>query len=285
MDPELIADYHCVCGEGPLWHPIEKRLYWADIATARMFRYDPATGHHEQFYEGEPLGGFTFQADGSLLLFGAGGSVRTWHDGVETTIIAEIPEERGMMFNDVRADPRGRVFGGTVDPAGGSGRLYRLNLDGTYDRLLDGVRCSNGIGFTLDHRRMYYTDSMEYVIYLFDYDQATGALANQRVFVRSPRDGGMPDGMNVDAEGYVWSARWDGSCLVRHAPDGHEVKRITFPAKQVSSVVLGGEGYMDIYVTTAGAGDRAGLGPGSGALFRINLGICGLPEFLSRIRL
>ena len=72
MEPELIADYRCVTGEGPAWHPLEKRLYWVDIPKGRMFRYDPATGSHEQLYEGAVIGGFTIQSDGALLLFMAG---------------------------------------------------------------------------------------------------------------------------------------------------------------------------------------------------------------------
>ena len=52
MQPELIADYQCVTGEGPLWHPMESRLYWADIPEGRLFRYNPYTRVHEQIYEG-----------------------------------------------------------------------------------------------------------------------------------------------------------------------------------------------------------------------------------------
>ena len=91
--------------------------------------------------------------------------------------------------------------------------------------------------------------------------------------------------MKVDVEGYVWSARWDGGCLVRYAPDGREVLRISFPARKVSSVTFGGTDYADIYVTTAGGDDKAQEGPGAGALFRLNLGIQGVPEFPSRIAL
>ncbi|MDQ1255892.1 MAG: hypothetical protein QG656_486, partial [Candidatus Hydrogenedentes bacterium] len=61
MEPELIADYQCGCGEGPMWHEDEKRVYWIDIAGGRMFRYTPATGQHEQIYEGPAIGGFTIQ--------------------------------------------------------------------------------------------------------------------------------------------------------------------------------------------------------------------------------
>lgn len=285
MDLELIADYQCVTGEGPLWHPGEGRLYWLDIPKGRMFRYNPSTGKHEQVYQGEPVGGLTVQADGALLLFGARGSVRTWREGKLTTVIEELPEERSSRFNDVIADPAGRVYCGTMPTPDRLGRLYGLDPDGRIAKLLDGIGCSNGMGFTPDRKRMYHTDSTRREIYLFDYDQETGALTNQRLFVRTPEGEGIPDGMTVDAEGYVWSARWDGSCLVRYAPDGQEVERVTFPAKQVSCPTFGGADYGDLYVTTAGGHDKAKNGPAAGALFRLRPGVRGVPEFPSRVGL
>lgn len=64
--PEMIANYHCETGENPLWHPMERRLYWTDIPGGKMFCYDPATDTHEQVYQGPPVGGFTIQQDGSF---------------------------------------------------------------------------------------------------------------------------------------------------------------------------------------------------------------------------
>ena len=287
MQPELIADYQCQTGEGPMWHPTEQRLYWCDIPAGRIFRCDPAAGKHEQCFQGEPVGGFTIQSDGALLFFMARGAVKIWRHGELTTVIDEIPDERETRFNDVIADPAGRVFCGTMSAPDHMGRLYRLDLDGTLTKVLDGIGTSNGMGFTLDRKRMYYTDTRKHEIYLFDYEQSTGQISNQRVFIRVPRDEseGHPDGMTVDAEGYVWSARWDGGCLVRYTPDGVEERRITFPARKVSSVTFGGPDYTDMYVTTAGGQDKAREGQGAGALFRLQLGIKGLPEFQSRIAL
>lgn len=285
MTPELLADYACVIGEGPLWHPLEQRLVWVDIPTGRMFHYDPATGQHAQCYAGEVVGGFTIQADGALLLFMARGAVALWRDGALTPVIPEIPEERESRFNDVIADPEGRVFCGTMPTGNQGGTLYRLDPDGALTRVLEGVQISNGMGFSPDLTQLYYTESLTRTIWLFDYDRATGALSNRRVFVRVPeREGeGVPDGLTVDAEGYVWSARWNGGCLVRYRPDGVEDFRIALPARKVTSAIFGGPDYTDLYITTAGGDDKAANGPGAGALFRLRPGIQGRPEFYSRV--
>lgn len=285
MKPIMVADYACVTGEGPLWHPDEGRVYWVDIPTGRMFRYDPVTGKHEQCYQGPCIGGFTIQADGKLLLFMERGAIRTWKDGFQETIVPEIPEERESRFNDVIADPEGRVFCGTMPTRERLGRLYRLDPDGSLRIVVEGVGISNGMGFTPDLKHMYYTDSRARTIYLYDYDHATGEICNPRVFVTVPEGEGVPDGMTVDAEGYVWSARWDGGCVVRYAPDGTEVLRIPFPAKKVSCPTFGGPDYRDLYVTTAGGRNKAEEGEGAGALFRVEVGVRGVPEFRSRIGL
>ncbi len=286
MQPELVADFACECGENPLWHPFERCVYWVDIPTGRLFRYDPNAERSALCYrDQEALGGFTVQADGALLLFLARGAVKRWQDGALTTVVDEIPDERASRFNDVIADPAGRVFCGTMPTGDRSGRLYRLDVDGAVTMVLDGIECSNGLGFTPDRRQMYYTDSGKGEVYLFDYDVATGILSKQRLFFRLPKEKGCPDGMTVDDEGFVWAAIWDGSCLIRLAPDGSEDRRIVFPAKKVSSVIFGGDDYKDLYITTAGGQNKETDGDGAGALFRIRGDIAGTPEFLSRVLL
>jgi D-xylonolactonase len=290
--PELIADYRCHTGEGPLWHPSERRLYWADIPTGRMFRYDPDTGKHEQFYDGDVVGGFTIQADGSLLLFMAGGRVASWRDGELTNIIDELPGEEGNRFNDVIADPAGRVFCGTMplqSDKGGemAGSLYRLDTEGSMTTVLSGLGISNGMGFTPDLQGMYFTDTVTRKISIFDYDESTGRITDQRVVVETPEGEGVgPDGMTVDVEGHLWSARYDGGALYRYSSDGEEERRIDFPtAKKVTSVIFAGDGYTDMYVTTGGGQDRAANGSESGGLFRLRPGVAGRPEFPSRVGL
>jgi D-xylonolactonase len=286
MQLEMIANYACVCGEGPLWHPTEKRLYWTDIETGRLFWYEPATGKHQQCYSGPRVGGFTFQANGSLLLFRDKGNIVEWRDGRETrTIIKDLPDEVEGRFNDVIADPMGRVFCGTLSDVGKPGRLYRLDTDGSITVLVEGLGCPNGMGFTKDLKTMYFTDSASRTIWQFDYNRETGAISNQRQFILVPTaDGqGVPDGMTIDADGNIWSARWDGSCVVQYDPKGKELQRIKIPTMKCSSVTFAGDDNADMYLTTAGGDNPKANGETAGALYRVRGVTKGRPEFVSRL--
>jgi D-xylono/L-arabinono-1,4-lactonase len=287
LEPELVADSTCALGEGPLWHPGEGHLYWTDITAGHIYRCDPSSGHFERCFEGEQIGGFTLQADGSFLLFMERGAIKRWYpdSGRVETLHDEIPEARNSRFNDVAADPAGRVFCGTMGMPGRVGRLYRLELDGSLHAVVEGVGISNGIGFSPDQEKMYYTDTILNRVDVFDYDLDSGEISNRRLFAEVAQGDGLPDGLTVDKQGGVWSARWDGSCLVRYTPDGVETRRVTFPAKKVSSAIFGGPDLRDLYVTTAGGDNRADEGSGAGAIFRLRPGVQGLPEPVSRVKL
>jgi sugar lactone lactonase YvrE len=282
---ELIADYGCEIGENPLWHPFEQKLYWCDIPKGRIFRYDPNTGAHEQCYEGRPVGGFTVQADGALLLFMDRGSIASWRDGKLTELVESIPREEGSRFNDVIADPLGRVYCGTMSTETQKGTLYRLDIDKSLHVLLEGIGCSNGMAFTGDTKGFYHTDSFAREISYFDYSVEDGKLSNRRLFARFYPTEGMPDGLTRDSNGRLWSALWDGAAVVEIATDGTQGRRISIPAPKASSVAFGGADYRDLYITTAGGNTRASDGAVAGCLFRTRCEAAGVSEFVSRIGL
>jgi len=283
MKPKIAANTACHTGEGPLWHPENRVLYWVDIPKGELYQLDPSTGEHTLVYEDEPIGGFTLQEDGDLLLFMNRCAVKCWDGEKATTVLEGIPGEEDTRFNDVIADPAGRVFCGTMSCEDHPGRLYRLDPDGSLTVVLEGVGTSNGMGFTPDGKRMYHTDSHTRKIILYDYDRETGDLSQGRLFLEVPEGEGVPDGMTVDAEGKVWSARWDGSCSIRYDEQGKELQRIEFPAKKVSCVTFGGKDYKEMYFTTAGGQDKKKEGEGAGALFSLRSEVQGVPEFRSRV--
>jgi len=284
VSPEPVANYRCQVGENPLWDEREGRLYWADIDSGRLFRVDHHSGAHECFYQNpDKIGGFTFQEDGSLLLFEVDRIASLGKNGQRRVLAEQI--DRGMVrFNDVIADPEGRVFAGTIGKTDESGGLFRINLDGTVETMWRGTGCANGMGFSPDLRRFYWTCSTTYLIYVADYERATGALSNRRVFHRAAREQGIPDGLTVDRLGHVWSARWDGSALLRLDADGSVAERAVLPVSRVSSAAFGGPDLDTLYVTTAG-GTWEGSVPEDGTLYRFKVGVPGTVEFRSRVQL
>ncbi|MDF9747077.1 SMP-30/gluconolactonase/LRE family protein [Natrinema salsiterrestre] len=281
---ERVADIHAHTGEGPLWHPNDQQLYWVDIPAGRLYRYDPGTDDHEIAYEtdGAPLGGYAIEADGALLLF-THGAINRWDPGDDAEPVASIDAD--TRFNDVIAGPNGRVFCGTMPGEETLGDLYRLERDGTSTVAIEDVDIPNGMGFAGE--TFYFTESEARRISAYEYDRATGELSNERTVVETPADDGVPDGMTVDEEGCIWSARWNGGRVVRYSPDGEQLDEIELPARKVSSVTFGGPEYSDLYLTTAlDNGDRETEGDGAGALFRVSdVDVSGVPEYRSGIAL
>jgi D-xylono/L-arabinono-1,4-lactonase len=281
---EPVANYHCITGENPLWRAAEGRIYWQDIETGRLFFADHVTGQHACFYTGEKVGGFTFQADGSLLLFEADRIARLGTDGARRVLVSGVDAEM-ERFNDVIADPEGRVFAGTIGRSDQTGGLFCVERDGSRRLLWRGTGCSNGMAFTPDGRGLYWTCSTTRRIYLADYDRASGAVTNRRLFYAAPESEGIPDGMSVDERGHVWTTRWDGHAVYHLSPTGAVLERIELPVAKVSSIAFGGPDLDVAYVTTAG-GTGTGEGGPEGTLYRITgLETRGQPEHLSRILL
>nr|CAA9210589.1 hypothetical protein AVDCRST_MAG63-1515 [uncultured Armatimonadetes bacterium] len=282
-----LVNEHCATGENPYWRPDDGRVYWTDIPNGRIYRYDPATGAHETVYDdpGAQVGGFTLQADGDWLLFRETDIATMAADGRHVRTVLPFRDEGAKRFNDVIADPEGRVFAGTIGVTKESGGLYRIDTDGAVTKVRSGTGNGNGMGFTPDGSRFYWTDSTAKRIYRYRYDRATGELSDETVFYQGSPEEGTPDGMAVDGEGFVWSARFRGSAILKHAPDdGRVLDRITLPAAKVTSLFFGGLELETLYVTTAGGGepDSADV---DGTLFQVTLDrpVRGQHEFRSRI--
>jgi sugar lactone lactonase YvrE len=144
-----------------------------------------------------------------------------------------------------------------------------------------GLACSNGLGWSPDNKTMYVTAQFAYELLAFDFDLASGEIANRRSFARVPEADGLPDGLTVDAEGFVWSAQWGGWRITRYDPDGKIERVVKLPVPNPTSCVFGGPDLTDLYVTTAWLGlsnDERRATPDSGDLFVVHTDLRGLPE-------
>jgi sugar lactone lactonase YvrE len=163
------------------------------------------------------------------------------------------------------------------------GSLYRLDADLSVHKMLGNIGISNGIVWSLDQKTLYYIDSNAHTVRAFDYNNATGAIANERVVITVARDMGLPDGMAIDAEGMLWVAHFGGSAVRRWDPNtGQVLATIGLPAKQITACAFGDANLDTLYITSGANGlDAAALAnqPHAGALFSVKPGVRGVNTF------
>lgn len=270
-------------GENPLWDAKRQTLFWTDITAGELHAWRDGMTKDRPIYTGPMVGGFTLEANGSLLLFRVSDLARFNPDTGECQSLRKFGDPGMQRFNDVMADPAGRVYAGTIGKDKESGGLFRFDPDGSSRLLFRGTGCSNGMGLSPDGKTFYWTCSTTNQIFAFDYDAGSGELAHRRVFyAANTEDEGTCDGLCIDADGHVWSARWDGHRLRRHAPDGSVVAEIAVPASRVTSCCFGGEKLQTLYITSA----RGETDPGyceAGSVFTLDVKIPGLPRCTSRL--
>ena len=155
-------------------------------------------------------------------------------------MLREFADDGMERFNDVIADPEGRVFAGTIGRTPMSGGLHRVEPDGTATLLFRGTGCSNGMGFSPDLRKFYWTCSTRRRIYEFDYGRATGTHRRRASAVSGQRRGRDSRRDDRRSRGHIWSARWDGGAVVHHAPDGRVLEKFPFPVAKVSRFASAG---------------------------------------------
>jgi sugar lactone lactonase YvrE len=294
---DIIADYNDLCGECPVWDPDAGVLYWTDSVGLRFYRYDPRTGKHEIVKSGLEINGFRLNRSGGFVIANNSG-IWFWDGAQNPKLIAGEVDGSKCQVNDCISDPEGRFYAGSnfYNPDGKyeTGKLIRVDTGGKASILDDGIHLANGFGFSPDLTTLYFTDSIARRIYAYDYDRATGNVKNRRILVQVPRTEGIPDGLTVDTQGFLWSAQWYGSCVARYDPDGKLERRIDTPAKQTSCMTFGGDGYRDLFITSAaeswaspamppGYDPHAGLI--GGPLYRTTVDVPGRPEFKTNLSL
>ena len=283
-DAVCVLDAKAQTGESPVWVPEEQALYWTDIPGKTLNRFDPATGANRVWPMPEEVGSFALREGGGLIAaLRSGFALIDLERGQIERLIdpeADRPENR---FNDGRCDRQGRFWAGSMNEPrdARSGALYRLDSDHRCQRMADDVMVANGLAFSPDDRVMYWSDSRALTIWAFDFDAASGAIANRRIFARlAPHQGG-PDGAAVDAEGGYWSACYRGARVMRFRPDGTIERKIRLPVSRVTMCAFGGPDLRTLYITSARGGLSAAdleREPLAGGIFALQVDVAGLPE-------
>lgn len=284
VDIVVAANSGDVLGESPSWLAREQCLYWIDLRAPALRRLDPASGAVESWAMPDLIGAVVGRRSGGLVV-----AVRHAllgfdpRDG-EFAAIANVEDgPPGNRLNDAKCDPAGRILCGSMWDFGlhTTGGLYRVDTTGAVTQLRSGVTVANAIAFAPDGRTLYFTDTRVGAIELADYDPATGEIGPWRLFAGADAAPGRPDGATVDADGYLWNARYQGGCLARFAPDGRLDRLVDLPVSQPTSCAFGGPDLRTLYVTTARqklSPEALAAEPLAGALLALDVGVAGLVE-------
>ena len=284
LTPVPVLDARARLGEGAVWDARDRALYWVDIRAPALHRFEPVSGTTHTWPMPEVIGSFALrEAGGALVALRSGLHLFDFASGGLELACAPEPDRTENRLNDGRCDRRGRFWVGSMHDRGGAptGALYRIDPDRTSRRVLDGITVPNSLGWSPDGRVMYFTDTPSRAILAYDFDLDAGMPGPPRLFARVPDDAGYPDGATVDAEGFLWSAHWDGWRVTRYAPDGRVDRVIELPVQRPTCCAFGGEGLDVLYVTSARTGlgpEDLARGPLAGGLFAVDAGVRGVAE-------
>ncbi len=289
---QLVLDQFDILGEGVFWDVQTSSLFWLDVPMpSRLHRFHPETNKHEVWDMPVMICSMAMLDDGSGLLIAAHNGINLFR--FETGQLSFLlSPEIGKPFNrcnDGATDCKGRFWFGTMqnniapnsDPieiVGPSGSLYRLDPDLSLHPMDQNITISNTMCWSPDNRVLYFSDTITGWIFAYDFDADSGTISNKREFAQFDR--GVPDGSTVDAEGYLWNARWGGSCVVRFAPDGSVDQVVEIPTELITSCTFGGAALTTLYITSAHYSlteKQREAQPLAGGLFSVEPGMKGLP--------
>lgn len=277
---EVLWPAEAELGEGTCWSVREQALWWVDILGRQLHRWRAGSGQRSSWAFEQEISAVAECAEGPGLVVALRQGLAHFDPAHPAPLrwLHRPPEEPpGNRFNDGKCDPQGRFWAGSMDfdCVAPTGALYSLE---------PGVRCvrhplgwavTNGPAFSADGRTMWANDTTRGTVHAFDFDPATGAIANGRPWLQLAEGDGLPDGMSTDADGVLWLCHWGGSCVTAHDPaSARELARIELPASQITNCAFGGPDFRTLFITSA----RVGLGaaqlarePLAGALFAVAL--------------
>lgn len=283
LQAEVVVVAAAELGEGPGWDAERGRLIWVDILGGRVHEHLPGDPAADRSWPvGEHVGAAVPTPGPELLVALPDGISVLASDGGVTPLRQVEADRPDNRMNDAKCDPQGRLWAGTMPYVStpGAAALYRMDTDGTVTRALGGISLSNGMGWSADGGTMYHIDSPTQRVDQFDFDPRTGCIRRRRVAVSIDPADGLPDGMTVDDEGYLWVALFGGGQVRRYAPDGRLDTVVRCPASQVTACAFGGRDRDVLYVTcgTYALDEEARAAqPYAGALLAVRPGVTGPP--------
>jgi sugar lactone lactonase YvrE len=273
VDLELVWDSRCETAESPLWDSLTRTLYFADLHGKQILAHGVDSGSRRVWDMPEMLGSLGLCRSGRLVVaLHRHVALFDPRTGALQRLTDDFPEPATNKLNDGKVGPDGCFWVGSTNPVPPrlpTGSLYRVTPEGHVEKKSEGYVTANGLAWPPGGETMYHSDSNQRFIDAWDFDAATGRIANRRRIATLSDEDGRPDGAACDAEGYYWSAGVTAACLNRFSPTGALVTRIdlSIPAPSMPCFA---DGTLFVTILRRGRGEElVRLNPTMGGLFRM----------------
>ena len=280
---KILFDKRCNIGEGPIWNEREGKLYYTNGGGGKeLCIYDPKT--EALTVRALPFGvaAYAFTKKNELIVSHAGGVDILNPDNTLSPLYDKSRYDI-RYSNDMKVGPDGRIYVGTMSKKrkGVSeeidGKLYSIDAGGNVRILLDGLRLSNGMEWSLDEKRFYHTDSDTGIIKEYFFDKASGNIEYTGRKVHVP---GV-DGFTIGSDGCLYVGCWGrGHVAVVDTETLSVMSRIAVPAKIPTSCGFMGEKMAYLAVTTADYGSDLAEDPNAGFTIVQKMNVTGRMPYL-----
>ena len=269
--------------EGPLWDGDRNRLLWVDINAGDVHGGALSARrvvHESVMHLDATVGAVVSSAEGELLVAGARRLYYVSPEGAVSPGPRVLTDGVDSRLNDGGCDPAGRFLVGSLalDDRASAEVLVRVDADGQVAVLDDDLGMSNGLAFSRRGDELYSVDTAPGIVWIRDYDAATGAAGRRRELLRL--EGEQPDGLCVDASGNLWIAMWGRGQVRCYSPAGEHLAVVEVAAPNTTSAAFVGGSLDMLLITTASeqlSESQRARYPDSGRLFTAEVGVSGLP--------
>lgn len=282
---EIAAEPRALLGEGPLWDRDSGAIHWIDALGGSVFTLNLADQIAMTRHIGHPIGCVAVTRPGQLLVATDRHIAKLIETGKSEVLVVVDGDDTSIRFNDGKCDSQGRLWIGTMSPLGArpqAAAVYRIDPpQNSATIVIAGVTTSNGLGWSPDETVFYHVDTAKQAIDCFDFDPVRGSILNRRTFASIDSNLGLPDGLCVDSEGFVWLAIYGASSIYRFAPNGRLDEKIPVPVRWVTSLTFGGLHLRDLFVTSGirrMSDEERAREPMAGRLLRALIDVPGLPS-------
>lgn len=241
-------------GEGPIWDDQNNRFYWVDLLKGDLYSGELAKEVFVKYNIGQSLGAIGLSKSDKLILAVENGFGNLSLNSEKLNLINPVKEilDPNVRFNDGIMGPDGCFYAGTMqwDGEDGFGKLYRHNVDGKNEVLLENHTIPNGMGWNNNKDTFFMIDTNHHCMYAYTYNQKTKSLSDRKIFKKFESDE-YADGMAIDANDHFWIAMWGGSKIIHLDEKSNLVEEISLPVKYPTSCCFGGINLDILFITSS----------------------------------